>query len=313
MIWAEVAVEIHDSLAEAVADIYREYGAGGVAFIGPLLLREAAERGDVGGLMFPDELPDEGPTRVQAYLPVDDTLDRRLGGIRAAIACLCMDSGLPDAAEISVVRVDPEDWAQAWKEHYHVEHVGRRTVIVPSWIDYSPKPDEIVVELDPGQAFGTGQHETTQSALEALERCVNPGCSVLDIGTGSGVLAIAAARLGAARVLAIDIDPVAVEAARANVEANGVDDMVDVVCGDLASGVTGKFDVVVANILADIVIELAPSVPPLLASEGSFISSGFVHKSTARVSSAIEGIGHRVVDQIVRDDWVTLVSREDKP
>ncbi len=296
-------------LADELADVFADAGACGAAFSGPSLLREAAARGGadvVGGLLFPEVLPPDGPMRVAAYLALgdDDGTASRIEGVRRRLA----RPPFGEDVELHVSEVDPEDWSESWRQHYKVEHAGDRIVIVPSWIDYSPEADELVVRLDPGQAFGTGQHETTRAAVRALEGCVRPGSRVLDVGTGSGVLAIAAAKLGAAVVEAIDIDPVAVEAALANVEANGVGDTVAVRLGDLTSGVGGRFDVVVANILADVIVELAPDVPRVLAPGGRFITSGFVHKSVVGVAGALKSVGHRIVAHLEQGDWDALVS-----
>ncbi len=309
MRWVELWAEVAPDLADELADAFIEAGASGAAFSGPSLMREAAARGGeggIGGLMFPEMLPPEGPMRVTAYIALDDAADIecRVEAVRRHIASPPFREG----TELHVSQVDPVDWSQSWRQHYRVEHVGQRIVIAPSWLDYTPEPHELVVRLDPGQAFGTGQHETTRLAARALEACVTPGCRVLDVGTGSGVLAIAAARLGAASVEAIDIDPVAVETAEANVAENSVGDVIAVRRGDLTSGVNGRFDVVVANILADVVIELAPEVPRLLAPGGRFISSGYVHKSVHRVASALESIGHAVIAHLTEGEWDALVS-----
>lgn len=309
MRWVELWAEVAPELADELADVFVEAGACGAAFSGPSLMREAAARGGagiVGGVMFPEVLPPEGPMRVTAYLAVDGEagVESRLEAVRRRIAAPLFGPGV----ELHVADVDPEDWSESWRQHYKVEHAGSRIVIVPSWIEYSPQPHELAVTLDPGQAFGTGQHESTRAAVRALENCVRPGARVLDVGTGSGVLAIAAAKLGASSVEAIDVDPVAVEAAQANVGENGVGDVVTVRLGDLASGVSGRFDVVVANILADVVIELAPDVPRLLAPRGVLITAGFVHKGVARVARALESIGHDIIEHLEEGDWDALVS-----
>lgn len=186
--------------------------------------------------------------------------------------------------------------------------------IVPPWRAQEARAamgGGTLLVLSPGRAFGRGDHETTALCLIAmgyLARCGFSPRRVLDFGSGSGVLAIAAAKLGAAVVEAIDIDPVAVEAALANVEANGVGDTVAVRLGDLTSGVGGRFDVVVANILADVIVELAPDVPRVLAPGGRFITSGFVHKSVVGVAGALKSVGHRIVAHLEQGDWDALVS-----
>ena len=314
MIWAEVWAEVPDDRSELVAEIFRDAGAGGIAFTGPLLMRRSAEVANVDGKLFPEDIPRGELIRVTAYYPVDDTLENRLLSIRSALdAAFVGDRGGGADADgirpvISVTQVAGDDWASAWKQHYHVDHVGRQTVIVPSWIEYTPEPGEAVVLLDPGEAFGTGQHQSTRGCIIALEESVRPGARVLDVGCGSGVLSIAAARLGAQNVVGIDIDSVAVNVARSNVAANKAADCVAIRQGDLAGGVWQEFDVVVANILADVVIELMPELPRVLAPGGRFVCSGFVDKHAARVEQALSAAGYCIIRRIQVEDWVTLVS-----
>ena len=310
MIWAEVSCEVSDEDSEMVAEVFRMAGAGGVAFTGPSLITDsmAVAEGSEAAL-YPEGACFGGPTRVIAYFPVDDLLERRIGTIKRCLEEMwALKGGCLPCPTIMLRQVENSNWAAAWKSHYKVEHVGDRIVVVPSWVDYSPREGEVVILLDPGEAFGTGQHESTRGALAAIESHVVPGARVLDIGCGSGILSVAAAKLGAARVYGVDSDSVAVAVARSNVDENKVSHVVSIGFGDLASGISERYDVVVANILAGVVARLASDVPRLLYPKGKFISSGFVAKQEESVRRALESVGHSVIDRLQFEDWVTLVS-----
>jgi ribosomal protein L11 methyltransferase len=200
------------------------------------------------------------------------------------------------------------DWAEAWKERLTVMHIGRHIVIRPSWLDYVPAPKDVVVQLDPGMAFGTGLHPTTQMCLVALEELVHPEVEVLDIGTGSGILAIAAAKLGARCVVAVDNDPVAVKAARGNMVTNGVQDAVSVMRGSLAE-VSGNYNLVVVNILAKVIIEmLRNGLATRVCSGGKLIAAGIIAEQESQVVAAMKQQGLALVERQQREDWVCLVA-----
>lgn len=310
MIWAEVSCEVSDEDSDMVAEIFRMAGAGGVAFTGPSLIRgRMADADDSEAVIYPEVMLLDGPTNVVAYFPVDDLLERRVRVIKEALEEMWESEGHPQGRPAVVLRqIENSNWATMWKSYYTVEHVGERIVIVPSWIDYSPSKSEVVITLDPGEAFGTGQHESTKGALIAIDAYVEPGARVLDVGCGSGILSIAAAKLGASCVDGVDNDWVAVKVARSNVDENQVGDRVSIRRGDLASSISERYDVIVANILADVVARLAQDLPRLLFPKGKCISSGFVEKQEESVRLALEAVGHRIVDRLQLEEWVTLVS-----
>jgi ribosomal protein L11 methyltransferase len=226
--------------------------------------------------------------------------------------------------------VAEEQWANAWKEHYHVTRIGERFVIKPSWREHAARPGDVVIELDPGMAFGTGLHPTTQMCLLALEQHVRPGDRVLDLGTGSGILAIAAAKLGAAACLATDIDAVAVEAARANVAMNGASERVQVEQGSLQQisnfknqiSIGGaqnsalelwnlKFDILLVNILAKIIIELCgQGLGDVVRPAGLAVFAGLIDTQEAAVREALARAGLNVIERRQEKDWVGLVCRK---
>ena len=260
--------------------------------------------------------PEEGarlehwrPTIVRLYLPVDDRLAARRQRLRSELAAL------PFQVALSERDVREEDWAQSWKEFFQVERVGKRIVIRPSWRSYKPKPGEVVLDLDPGMAFGTGQHPTTRLCLAALEELVRPGMDLLDVGCGSGILAVAAAKLGCTSVLALDIDPVAIIATRDNAQRNGVNARLRSERGSLgdawplAEPPIAMADLMVANISAGVIAGLAPELTAAMRPGGVFIGSGIIGDRTDEVLMALAAAGLST-EQIRADgDWRAVIAR----
>lgn len=247
-------------------------------------------------------LSTDGTALLHVYLANDDAGRALASTTRAAFTA----AGLP--AEIAQRIVAEEDWAESWKEHFHVERFGRRIVVVPSWRSHDARPEDVVITLDPGMVFGTGQHETTRMCLEALEAAVSPGARVLDVGCGSGILSIAAAKLGAAEVCAVDIDPKCVRVTRDNAAANGVADVARVEAGSIGAewplaGATDAFDVVVANIIARVIIDLAEPLVAALAPAGRLILSGVIGEQEQEVCTAIRAVGASVASVRSMGDW----------
>ena len=297
--WLEVSVEVDGEAAEAVSEVLNRYGRGGVVI-------EHLMASGLGAHDRVDEL------RVKAYLPAGDPALKRT--VEEALWHLGQLYPIPDPTFTLLAEAD---WAEAWKAHYSVLHLGRRTVVVPSWQEYVPQPDEIAVTLDPGMAFGTGTHPTTRLCLVALEETIAPGMEVLDLGTGTGVLAIAAAKQGAAAVLALDIDDLAVDAARENVAANDVERVVHVQAGslDVARSWAGAkemhYDLILVNILARVICGLLKEgLADVLQPGGILIGSGIIDTQEQEVRAALEQAGIAVVARHVERDWVTLVGRK---
>jgi ribosomal protein L11 methyltransferase len=239
---------------------------------------------------------------VKTYIPANDLQTRRK--IEEALWHLGQLYPIPEPG----FRVLAEsDWAEAWKAHYSVLRVGRRTVIVPQWQSYTPQGDEVVIVLDPGMAFGTGTHPTTQLCLAALEDVISPGMNVFDVGTGSGVLAIAAAKQGAETIHAVDVDEVAVAVARENVALNGVASAVRVEVGSLENA-HGQYDLVLVNILAEVICSLLrDGLAGILRPGGVLIASGIIDDREPEVRSALAEHGIEIVGRRVERDWVALV------
>lgn len=249
---------------------------------------------------------DRPPTGVRAYLPADDLLGERLQLLRARLADAAAE--WPDTrTEIHIRPAAETDWEAAWKEHYHTVRIGR-VAVVPSWEEYSPESGEAVVRMDPGLAFGAGSHPTTRQSLLLLQELLAPGQSVLDIGTGSGILAAAAARLGAGRVLARDIDPQAVEVARDNIARNGLAALVTVERGDLLTGLTGRHDLILANLIADLHLRLLPALPARLAPAGRAVFAGIIASRADELRDAAAAAGLWVLKESRDGEWVALVT-----
>ena len=223
----------------------------------------------------------------------------------ALIAARMEAAGIPYTSETE--GVEQEDWQNGWRKYYHPMDVGQRLAIVPSWQDYDT--DRVKLILDPGLAFGTGGHETTL-CLEVLDERVKGGERVLDIGTGSGILAIAALKLGAAVAEGVDIDPVAVRTAGENAALNGVADKLTVLVGDLSDKASGRYDIITANIVANAIMSLAPAVPGLMADDAVFIASGIIDSRKDEVIAALEAAGLAVLEVKEKRGWECIVCKK---
>lgn len=211
--------------------------------------------------------------------------------------------------ELEMKDVDEEDWSNAWKKYYHPVQVGEHLVVCPSWEAYDRQPDDVVLTLNPGMAFGTGTHDTTRLCMELLEKYITPQDTVLDVGCGSGILAITAALLGANKIIGCDIDEVAVKVAGENAALNGVQDHIAFHQGDLTSQVEGSFQIICANIVADVIIRLSEDAGRYLAKDGIFITSGIIDTREQDVLNALEQNGFQVIERRTSGGWVALACK----
>jgi ribosomal protein L11 methyltransferase len=310
MKWAEVSIQTSHEATEAVANIFHDLGATGVVIEDPELINSYRRSGNWDYCDIPEETDTETVV-IKAYLPVDDELDDKLKEFERRVDELIAHHINKGKGQIDWREVQEEDWATSWKNYFHPIAVGQRVVIKPSWEEYAQAPDEIVIELDPGMAFGTGTHHTTAMCIRCLEQVIQAGDIVFDVGTGSGILAVAAAKLGAAHVQAVDLDGVAVRVARENIILNQVETKITLAQGDLLTGVDGRANVIVANIIADVIIRLLPDVPARLADGGVFIGSGIIAERLGDVTEAIMANG-LVVDKIIEEGgWAAVVARKE--
>ena len=211
--------------------------------------------------------------------------------------------------ETSIVGVNEEDWANNWKQYYHTQRIGKRIIVTPSWEEYTPAEGEVQMRLDPGMAFGTGTHDTTRLCLELLEEVVTPETRILDVGTGSGILSVGGVLLGAPSALGVDIDPVAVKVANENAEINEVSGKTEFVCGDLTDKVHGKFEIVTANIVADVIIRLLSTVKNYLLKGGVLIVSGIIDTRADEVENACHEAGFVTEKRLEHGGWVAIKLR----
>jgi len=228
--------------------------------------------------------------------------------ITKAIYELTLKGSYEGVFEIQRRDIFEEDWANNWKKYYKTISIGKHIIIKPLWEEYQSKEGDILIELDPGMAFGTGTHETTMMCLESLEKYVQKDTVVYDIGTGSGILAIGAAKLGAKKVLGIDLDPVAVDSAKENVGFNKLEN-IEILKGNLLELVTGKADIIVANIIAEVIISMAPQVKTRIKSNGLFICSGIIKDRKDDVLKALKGEGFSILEEDTNGEWVCIIAK----
>lgn len=305
MQWIEVNVAVTHEAVEAVADMLTSIGSKGVAIEDPQLINDLRNSGTWELCDIPEQENTEAVT-VSAYYADDEKLEKRLAEIDEQLALIEERIGKYRFGNTRFRKVSEQDWANEWKQYFHVTHVGKSLVIKPSWEKYAPKEGEHVIEIDPGMAFGTGTHHTTNMMMERLEKVITPDSTVFDVGTGSGILAIAAAMLGAKSVKAVDIDAVAVRVAKENVADNGLSDQIEVREGDLLHGTEGKADVIIANIIADIVIMLLQDIPQKLNDDGVLLASGIIEERMLDVEAAAQAQGLYVDAVDHRGGWVVM-------
>lgn len=309
MRWARISIVTTHEGADLIANILMELGAAGTEIDDPSLVNEYID----AGLWDYTDLPraeDTETVTVRAYLPEDARLESSLLALAERIAALRHAGAALGAGTISHSFVADEDWAETWKAYIHTEKIGERIVVRPTWEEYTPSADEIVIELDPGAAFGTGAHATTAMCLRWLEHLVSPGMRVYDVGCGSGILAVAAAKLGAGEVIAMDYDPVAVSVAEENIRQNNVHNVV--ACeSDLLSACEGAApaELITANIIADVIIRLFAQLDRHLAPGGTLLASGIIDDRIADVEHAAAEHGFTVLDMTCEKEWAAMIIR----
>ena len=245
---------------------------------------------------------------VIGYFPKNELIEQRCRRLEQRLDGLKENTGLD--CRIFYREIDEEDWAQSWKAFFFPQRITDRVVIKPTWRKVETRPDDIIIEIDPGMAFGTGIHPTTSTCIEMLQAVLNSGDRLLDVGTGSGILMIAGAKLGASRIFGIDVDEVAVGIAKKNLLLNQIDpECFTVKSGHLVDGVNGRLDLVTANILSEVILVLLEDVHKVLKKGGVLIASGIIEKNSNAVVDKMISRGFDILEVKIKEGWVTIAGR----
>ncbi|HER9584745.1 TPA: 50S ribosomal protein L11 methyltransferase [Streptococcus pyogenes] len=304
--WQEVTVHVHRDAQEAVSNLLIETGSQGVA------IADSADyigQKDRFGELYPDVEQSDMIT-ITAYYPSSANLADVIATINEQLVELASFGLQVGQVTVDSQELAEEDWADNWKKYYEPARITHDLTIVPSWTDYDASAGEKVIKLDPGMAFGTGTHPTTKMSLFALEQVLRGGETVIDVGTGSGVLSIASSLLGAKTIYAYDLDDVAVRVAQENIDLNQGTDNIHVAAGDLLKGVSQEADVIVANILADILVLLTDDAYRLVKKEGYLILSGIISEKLDMVLEAAFSAGFFLETHMVQGEWNALVFKK---
>ena len=286
MLWQEISIQVPPEYVEPVSYLFERYGLG-----------------------LSVEPTGDNLVLLRTYLP--NTSKRRMARIEVGVNLV---KSIEPMGELQVKEIEEADWESAWKAHFSLLNVGRRLVIKPSWIEYEPRPDDVVIELDPGMAFGTGYHPSTRMCLEALEDLIRPGMRVLDLGTGSGILTIAAAKLGASSIVALDVDPIAIKVARKNLRDCGLTTEAQLAKGGLPHRLAHDswFDLVMANITLRVIQDAAPYIWRSLRPGGTLLTSGIIEDQRADLEESLENAGFSHLETYIVQDWVALLLAKPK-
>lgn len=311
MKWSEICIHTTNEAIEPISNILHETGANGLVIEDPLEL--VKERENVFGEIFelnPDDYPKEG-VYVKAYLPMNDAFDFTVDTIKRAIKDLTNYDINIGKNNITLNEVHEEDWATAWKKYYKPVKISERITIMPTWEAYKPgSEEEIIIELDPGMAFGTGTHPTTILSIQALEHYLTKEDVVIDVGCGSGVLSIASALLGAKEVHAFDLDDVAVKSTGDNVGLNNLNNKIEVKQNNLLDQVNIKANVIVSNILAEIIVKFVDEAWHNLVKDGLFITSGIIQDKKQLVEEKLTQQGFKILEINEMEDWISIVAKK---
>ena len=293
MKWTEITITISYEASESVANFLLELGANGV-----IIDDESSQTTKNDALL---------PVTLVTHFPTDDLVGTKIEKINTFLKELQTIGLETKPVQIEIKSINDEKWAESWKSAFPPQGIGRQFIVSPRWNRITPSSGKIIIWLDPGMAFGTGYHPTTQLALCLLEEVISGGEEVADIGTGSGILAIAAAKLGVNKVIATDIDKTVISIAQENARINGVEEKIEVVEGDTFSSLSGSYDVIVVNILAKVILPIIPDCPKYLNAKGLLILSGILEEEMPNIESAAKLKGFHIIKTLTKENWVGVL------
>ncbi|HLS07638.1 50S ribosomal protein L11 methyltransferase [Lentibacillus sp.] len=311
MNWSEICIYTTNEAVEPISNIMHETGASGVVIEDPIDLIK--ERDSLYGEVYelnPDEYPEEG-VYIKAYLPVNSFLGEAVEEIKQAVNHLPLYDIDLGRNEMALREIDEEEWATAWKKYYKPVKISEKVTIIPAWEEYKPvSTDDVVIELDPGMAFGTGTHPTTIMSIQAIEQYLNENDIVIDVGCGSGVLSIASVLMGAQKVYAFDLDDIAVKSTKINTKLNNIEDKVIPKQNNLLDHVDMQADIIVSNILAEIIVRFVDDAWKSLQPNGIFITSGIIQAKKQMVKDELEQAGFGIITINEMEGWVSIVAKK---
>ncbi|WP_066495312.1 50S ribosomal protein L11 methyltransferase [Abyssisolibacter fermentans] len=312
MKWIEVQIKTTTEAVEIVSNILYEVGIGGLVIEDPndIIASSENESWDYIDSKLLDQ--DFEGVIVKGYFEESEDLKDKIELIKENVEKIpqyCLNKGLGEITEVTTTEIENQDWSKVWKKYYKPKKIGEKVVIKPSWEKYQKKDDELIIEIDPGTAFGTGTHETTIMCIRQLEKHVHNLDTVIDVGCGTGVLSIGAAKLGAISVVGVDLDEECVKVARENVRKNGVANVVQIKSGNMLDNIDCKANIVVANIVANIINVISKDIDKFLEDDGVFIASGIIIDKLKEVKNELVKNGLKIIDETVMGEWACVVSK----
>lgn len=313
MKWTEIKIDVEPEIEELISNIFYDIGVKGLSIDDPNYLKNleqnSADWDYIDEELIQEKLDglDSNRVSIKAYFSEEE---KPLEKLELFKKHLLLHKNITEKDyKINLKDVEEKDWAENWKKYYKPTKIGENIVIKPSWEDYTQNEKEIIIEIDPGMAFGTGTHETTSMCTKAIENYLNPGEILYDIGTGSGILSLVAGKLRAKSVTGIDLDPTAVRVAKENIMNNNLEEIVSIKQGDLFQVLDDKADIVVANIIADIIIGMSKDIWKYLKSGGIFITSGIIKSKEKDVEKELLKNGFEILETMRMEEWVCIIGK----